>query len=163
MLRLFLALAALGGLLTSSGAAAEPFTIDLTVRSGKASETAHAESAAPLAKTKDRGVIEVKAGERISVKWTMTYAEKDKLKDITVHFFVVQEEKLGQKAIPKLNKDVTAESALSMDFAKGDKAEGELNFTIDKAGSYLLRLETIGALAGGADHETFAALDVKVR
>jgi hypothetical protein len=163
MFRHFLPLAALGGLLTSAATAAEPFTIDLTARSGKASQTAHAESAGPLAKPKDRGVIEVKSGERITIKWAMTYADKDKLKDITVHLFVVKEEKIGQKTIPKLNKDVAAESALSMDFGPKDKAEGELNFTIDKEGSYLLRLETIGATAGPAEHETFAALDVKVR
>ena len=65
--------------------------------------------------------------------------------------------------MPKLDKGVIAESALSMDFGPKDKSEGELSFTIDKPGCYLLRLETIGATAGPAGHEDFAALDVEVR
>ena len=50
-----------------------------------------------------------------------------------------------------------------MDFGPKDKNEGELSFIIDDPGCYLLRLETIGATAGRAGHENFAALDVKVR
>ena len=48
-------------------------------------------------------------------------------------------------------------------FGPKDKNEGEMTFTIDKAGCYLLRLETIGAIAGPAGHEDFAALDVTAR
>jgi hypothetical protein len=164
MSRLLFGLAALGGLLASPANAAEPFAIDLAIRSGKASQTAHAESAAPLAKPKERGILEVKAGERITVKWKLSSTDpKGTLKDVTVHFFAVKEEKAGQRAVPALNKGVVAESALSMDFGPKDTSEGALSFTIDKPGCYLLRLETIGATAGPAGHENFAALDVKVR
>jgi len=164
MSRLFFGLAALGGLFTPAARAAEPFAIDLTARCDKASQTAHAESAAPLAKPKERGVLGVKAGERIAVQWKLSSTDpKGTAKDVTVHFFAVREEKVGQQAVPKLDKGVIAESALSMDFGPKDKSEGELSFTIDKPGCYLLRLETIGATAGPAGHEDFAALDVEVR
>ena len=50
-----------------------------------------------------------------------------------------------------------------MDFAPKDKTEGELSLTIDKAGCYLFRLETIGVATGTESKEYFAALDVQVR
>ncbi len=163
MSRLVLSLAAFAGLLTAASAE-EPFAIDLTIRSGKASQTAHAESADRLAKPRTRAVLAVKAGQRIAVRWKLSSTDpKETLKDVTIHFFVVKEEKANQPPVPKLNQDVVAESAASMDFGPKDKADGVLNFTIDKPGCYLLRLETIGAIAGPAGHEDFAALDVTVR
>ena len=50
-----------------------------------------------------------------------------------------------------------------MDFGPGDKNEGELSFTLEKPGSYLFRVETIGAAAGPAGHEDFTALDVQAK
>ena len=167
MSRLLLGLAALAGLLASARAADEPFAIDLEVRCGKASQTAHAESAVPLQlgdKPKERPVLEVKAGDRVTVRWKMSGTDpKAKNEDVTVHFYAVKEEMVGQPAAPKLGKGVIAESALTMDFGPSDKNEGEMTFTIDQAGDYLFRLETIGAALGPAGHEDFAALDVKAR
>jgi hypothetical protein len=164
MSRFLFGLAACAGLLTARASADEPFTIDFTIRSGKASQTAHAESADRLAKPKTRQVLDVKAGERIVIQWKMSSTDpKGTLKDVTVHFFAVKEEEANQKTVPKLDKDVVAESAISMDFGPKDKAEGQLNFIIEKPGIYLMRLETIGAIGGPAGHENFAAIDVKVR
>lgn len=56
-----------------------------------------------------------------------------------------------------------AETALTMDFGPEDKNESELTFTVAKPGSYLFRLETIGAAAGLDGHEDFAAIDVTAR
>ena len=164
MSRFLFGLAALGALLSAAKAAAEPFAIDLEVRSGKARKTAHAESAAPGARQKGRDVLEVKAGAPVTVKWKLSSTDrKATVKDVTVHFFAVKQDRPGQQAVPKLDKGVIAESALSMDFGPKDKNEGTLSFTIDEPGCYLFRLETIGATAGPAGHENFAALDVKVR
>jgi hypothetical protein len=153
-------------LLASSAAPAaraSHFTIDLTTRAGKASQTAHAETAVPGARPKARPVLEVKAGQRITAHWTLRNADaKATFKDVIVHFVAVREVALGQAAVPKLDKGVAAESALTMDFRPGDHSEGELSFTLDRPGSYLLRLETRGAAAGAQDHEHFAALDVLV-
>jgi hypothetical protein len=158
---LLLGLATLGSLLAS--APAEPFAIDLKVRAGKASKTAPTESTAPGVKPKERGVLEVKAGDRITVKWKLSSTDaKATLKNITVHFFAVKEERVGQQIVPALNKGVVAESALGMDFSPQVKNEGTLRFTIDEPGCYLFRLETIGATAGPVGHENFAALDVRV-
>ena len=111
-----------------------------------------------------REALEIKAGDRVTVKWKIAYADSaDKNPDITVHFFAVKEEKAGQKAVPKLDKGVVAESAATLDFGPGDKNEGELTFTVEAAGDYLFRVETIGGVGGAAGHDDYAALDVKAR
>jgi hypothetical protein len=57
---------------------------------------------------------------------------------------------------------VAAESALTMDFNPKDATRGELSFTLERPGFYLLRLETIGAAVGADGQEYFAALDLEV-
>jgi hypothetical protein len=146
--------------------AADEFAIALEARADKASKTAHAEVAGLGLGTaaKPRPVLEVKAGQRVAVKWTLRCTDpKNTYKDVLVHFFAVKEEKAGQQAVPKLDKDVAAESALTMDFKPKDTADGELSLTIAQPGTYLLRLETIGAAVGLEGHEHFAALDLVVR
>jgi hypothetical protein len=165
MSRFLMSLAAVAGLYAAASAG-EPFAIDLEVRSGKASKTAHVESAAPALgeEPKARDLLEVKAGDRITVKWKMSSTDsKAKVEDVTVHFFAVKEEKAGQPKVPKLDESVVAETALTMDFGPEDKNESELSFTIDEPGVYLVRVETIGAAVGPPGHEDYAALDVKVR
>ena len=151
-------------LLLAVAARSQEFAIDLDVKSGKASQSAHAEPFGLGVTPKPRSIIEVKAGERIMVKWKLTNIDsKESAKDVTVHFFVVKEEATGQRTLPNLKKDVVAESALSMDFAPKDKSEGQLNFVIDRPGSYLVRLETMGVANGSKGQEWFAALDVVTR
>ena len=155
--------AVLVGLGALPAAWAGPFTIDLKAQAGKASQTAHAETLTRKlgTKPKPRGVLEVKAGERVTVRWTLGQGNpKDTAKDILVHFFVVKEAKAGQQAVPKLDQGVVVESALTMDFQPSDKTEGELTFVIAKPGPYLLRLETIGAAMAINGRESFAALDL---
>jgi hypothetical protein len=151
------------GWLPAVAARADHFAIDLEARAGKESKTAHAETAALGTSAKPRPVLQVKAGERVNVKWTLRCTDaKETYKDVLVHFFAVKEEKAGQQAVPKLDRDVAAESALTMDFKPKDASDGELSFTVDRPGSYLLRLETIGAAVGLEGHEHFAALDLVV-
>lgn len=156
--------AALGTLLSASVARADHLTIDLEARCGKARQTAHAEAVTIGVKPKARGVLEVKAGEPITVTWTLRSTDdKTTLSNVLVHGFVVQEDKVGQPTVPRLTKGVAAECALTTDLKPKGKTEGKLTFTIDKAGPYLLRLETIRAAVGPTGHEHFAALDLVVR
>jgi hypothetical protein len=150
------------GLLYPSVAAAD-FTIDLKVETASGSKTVHADAAALGVKPRQREVLHVKAGTKLTVQWTLTNADaKQAIKNVVVHFVAVKEEELGQRNVPKLNKGVAAESALTMDFGPRDSTRGRLDFTIDVPGAYLLRLETIGAAAGVEGQEFFAALDVAV-
>jgi hypothetical protein len=140
---------------------AHHFAIDLETAGMKERRNVHAEVVAPGVKAKTRSVLHVKVGERVVVKWTMTNSDtKASFKNVLVHFFVVKEDEAGQLLVPKLLKDVALESALTMDFGPGEKTRGELSFTLDNAGAYLVRLETIGAAAGSEGHEHYAALDV---
>jgi hypothetical protein len=142
-------------------ARAHHFAIDLEATGAKESQTAQAETLAPGVKAKTRAILNVKAGERVKVRWTLTNRDaKTTFKNILIHFFVVKEERIGQRDVPKLSKGVVVESALTMDFRPGDKARGELTFTLDNPGAYVLRLETISPPDVAEGHEHFAALDV---
>jgi hypothetical protein len=139
------------------------FEIDFKVEADKVAKTAQADTTMAGAKPKERPVLTVKAKSRITARWKLTNTDpKVTFKDVVVHFFAVKEEKAGQVTVPKLNKDVAAESALTMDFEPKDSTRGELAFTIDTPGVYLLRVETIGAANGADGHEHFAAVDVVV-
>jgi len=152
------------GLFVAPMARADHFSIDLEAKAGEKSRVAVMDTTALGAKPKSRGVLETKTGKPITVKWTVKYtAKQGMVKDAMIHFFVVKEEKVGQAALPDLNKDVAAESALTMDFKPKDKTEGELTFTIEAAGNYLLRLETVKTATGDDGHEHFAALDIVVK
>lgn len=153
-----------GWVLLVPAARADHFTIDLEAKGQGAAKKAKAETAALGAKPGPRGVLEAKVGEQLTVKWTLANAApKAKVKNVVVHFFVVKEEEVGQVTLPRLDKDVWVETALTMDFQPADKNQGELTFVLEKPGAYLLRLETIGAAAGADGHEHFAALDLLIR
>ena len=153
-------------------AAGHDFAIDLEVKTPKGNQTVHAQISAlgqkPIPalgeKPKPRAALEVKAGDKITVKWTLrSTAAKETAKDVLVHFYAVKINKLGEPPPSKLDEDVVTETALTMDFKPKDKTEGELRLQIDKPGFYLLRLETIGAAVGLEGHEHFAALDLIVQ
>jgi hypothetical protein len=158
------AAAVLLGLLLSHAARADHFAIDLTVTADKHAKTAHAETAGLGVTAKPRAILELPAGKPIVATWSFTCTDKkESFKDVVIHFFVVKEEKAGQAAVPKLDQGVVAENAMTMDFKPKDKARGGLNFQIDKPGTYLLRVETLGASVGTEGHEHFAALDLVVK
>jgi hypothetical protein len=151
------------GLLGSGPLQAKPFAIDLQAQAGKETQTAHAEVESPGVKPKPRLTLNATAGMPVRVKWVLSNTDKEAtFKDVLVHFFVVKEEKPGQTEVPKLNRDVLAESALTMDFKPGDKAEGEITLSVAKPGCYLIRLQTREP-ADRKGQEHFAALDLVVR
>jgi len=147
----------------TNSARADHFAIELEVKGPKASHTAKTETAGLGVKPKPRGVLEVQAGDQVTVKWTLGNTGKDTIKDVLVHFYAVKIGKAGDLPPPKLDKDVLLETALTMDFKPKDKSHGELTLKPEKPGVYLLRLETIGASAGTNDHEHFATLDLVAR
>jgi hypothetical protein len=145
-------------------ARADHFTIDLQVKGSKADRTVHTETAGLGIKPRPRAVLEVQAGDKMAIKWTLaSTAPKETVKDVLVHFYAVRINKPGDPPPPKLDKDVLLETALTMDFKPKDKSEGELSLQVDKPGAYVLRLETIGAAVGADGHEHFANLDLVVR
>ena len=152
--------------LAASGLAqADHFTIDLEIKAPKANKTVHAEMLGLGVKTKPRVVLEIQAGDKITIKWALASAAKDVIKDVQIQFYAVKIPKPGDPPPPPrdFDKDAILQTALTMDFKPKDKTEGELSLQMDKPGSYLLRLETKGAAVGPNDHEHFATLDVIAR
>ncbi|MBI2805031.1 MAG: hypothetical protein HYX68_08620 [Planctomycetes bacterium] len=109
-----------------------------------------------------RLVLVSSAKHPVKIQWTVRRTGKTTAKDVLVHFFAVRIDKPNQAQVPKLNKNVVAESAFTMDFKVEDKAEGELTFAAPRAGVYLLRLELKNS-GGKGGAEPFAALDLSVR
>src|SRR5579871_2101382 len=133
----------IAGFFAPTAARADHFTVQLKVQAGNASLTADSDIAALGVVPKKRGVLKIKAGERVQVHWTLKNTDaKQSVKDVLVHFFAVKEAELGQKTTPKLNKDVVIETALTMDFNPKDKAEGNATLKIEQPGPYLVRVET---------------------
>lgn len=155
------ALALVVGLAWACPGRAADFAIDLTARAGTTSRSVAA--VAPGAKPPARAVLMAGADTPITLRWTVRNRDKEAtVKDVLVHAFVVKEERLDQPNVPKLNKGVAVESALTTDFKAQDRTEGEITFRVSGAGYYLIRLEVKGA-AGRGELLAFAALDLHVR
>jgi hypothetical protein len=135
---------------------AQDFTIEINAQVGKDGKTAEAKYPKGA---RPRPLLTVNARAAISVKWTVRNAGKETVKDALVHFVVVKIAKPDQDEVPKLNKNVVVETALTMDFKALDKADGEITFAAPAAGVYLIRLEIKGT---AAQTEPFAALDLMV-
>lgn len=145
----------------AAGAArADDFTIEVKVQAGKKPESAEAKYPPPDGKVLPRVVLMTTVDAPVSVKWSVRRTDKEPVKDVLVHFFVVKIDKADQPEVPKLTKNVVAESALTMDFKGQDKAEGEISFAAPNPGRYLLRLELKNA---GKKDEPFAALELLVK
>jgi hypothetical protein len=149
-----------GGLTPGQGAQEAPIAIELKAQSGKASRTAHVQPVTFRPQPGTRGLLQVKAGAPITIRWTVTHAKGTApLKNLLLHGFVVKEEKANQAVVPKLNKGVVFETGQTLDLDPKSRTEGELEITISQPGYYLLRLETIGV----ESQSYFAALDLHVQ
>ena len=113
-------------------------------------------------KLQKRPVFKAAKGELLNVKWSGKNAVAgDSVKDLLIHFFVVKQKQTGQEKVPKLGNETLHEGALVMDFKPSDSVSGEFTIRIRKAGSYLVRVETIG-MADKHGHDHYAALDIVV-
>lgn len=144
-------------------AAADDFSITVTVQSGKQKKRIQVTRRLPaVAPTKRRQIITLRPGAKAQISAEIVHVGKSQIyKDVLVHFFVVREEELGQSKVPKLDKAVVFEAALTMDFAPGEKASWDHLLQIDQAGNYLLRVETLG-LRRVHGHDHYAAVDLHV-
>jgi len=102
-----------------------------------------------------RATLAAKAGDSLVVQWSALNPDKGaSIPDVTLHVSLDRD--------PKQGSDSVYESALVMDFAPGSRSSAELLLPVPAAGSYLLRVETIGA-AKKLDREYFAVLELKVQ
>jgi hypothetical protein len=136
------------------GAGGNDFTINLKIQSGGREQTAMSgQSTAPPA-------FAAKAKEVVWVQWSaLNGAAGTPLSDITMHVFMDHGD--ARAAAPKPGPKALYESALIQDFEAGVKSSGEFRMPIPEAGTYLVRVETIGA-AGKLGKEVTAVMQVSV-
>jgi hypothetical protein len=136
------------------GAGANDFTINLKLQSGGREQTAiSGQSAAPP-------MFMAKAKEVVWVQWSVANgAAGTALSDITLHVFLDRGD--ARAAAPKPGPKALYESALIQDFEAGVKSSGEFRMPMPEAGTYLVRVETIGA-AKKLGKEVAAAMQVSV-
>src|SRR4051812_36965755 len=120
---------------------------------------AHADQDPPVGGRIPRPLGKVKVGESLALEFffTNTYPHGVK-KDVTVRYYVVREEKRGQKSVPDLKEGVLTQGEFKMNFKPGCRVGSRVLFRIRKPGIYLLRIETLNT---DSDHEHFAAIDVQ--
>ena len=152
-------IAAITGL-TPPSARAEHAKIQLEVVGRRDQVTAYVDQTPPEWGKNPRPVLKVRSNEPIKVQFLLTNVYPHKtLENVVVHFFVVRQEKAGQKEIPDLKGDLVLESAFDIDMKPGGKAGQRTTFKIDQPGAYLVRVETRNTQS---DHEHFAAIDLVV-
>ena len=122
--------------------------------------SASADQEPPAGGYNARPVAKVKAGEPLALQFvlTNTYPHGVK-KDVTVRYYVVREEKPGQKTVPDLKKGTLTEGQFTMNFKPKCRVGARVLFSIPEGGVYLLRVDTQNT---DSDHEHFAAIEVRV-
>lgn len=142
---------------------AEDVELTLGVKSGQRhTQTVFTEHEPSAQQAHPRPVFRAAPGEPLTVSWQAKHDDgKRTFKDVLIHFFVVPEEKVGQSTVPRLGKQVPHEGAVTLDFKPDTQARGEFTLHLDKAGSYLMRVETRGLL-DDVQHEDYAAMDLVV-
>jgi hypothetical protein len=159
-LSLLIVIATVMGTLFSSAARAEHAKVQLEVSGRRDQATAYVDQTPPEWGKNQRPVLKVRPNEPVKIQYVLTNVYPHKtLENVVVHFFVVREEKAGQKEIPDLKGEVVIESAFDMDFKPGGKAGQRMTLKIAEPGAYLIRVETRNTQS---DHEHFAAIDLIV-
>ena len=109
-------------------------------------------------------VFTATAHEPLLVSWAATNkTAQTTFPDVLIHLLVAPVKAPAKNAAPgpksgaPLAKDAVYESALTMDFAPGDRATGEFSLRLDMPGTYRVRIETRGLL-GKYRHEYYAEL-----
>jgi hypothetical protein len=157
-----LALAVLSALFLHSRAAAEHFYVLLRLTGPEGQVEASMDTTPPIGGVNPRPVLKAKPGEPLQILWTMRSGyPHGVMKGVTIRFFVVQEEQLGQKPVPKRDNAVV-ENAFVMDFSPTSSASGALRFRAPDPGNYLVRVQSEGTMGEVHDHEHFSALDLAV-
>lgn len=124
------------------------------------SVSATADTEPPAGGFNERPVAKVQAGEPLVLQFVLTNKYPHGiLKDVTVRYYVVREDKLGQKNLPDLTKETVTDGKFTMNFKPACRVGARVAFKIKEPGLYLLRVETLNT---DSDHEHFSGIDVQV-
>jgi hypothetical protein len=138
--------------------------VRLQVEQGAAKDqdkaTAVADEEPPIGGVNPRPLLKVKAKEPLVLQFilTNTYPHGN-LKDVTVRYYVVREDKPRQKIAPDPKKGAVTQGQFKMNFKPKCRVGARLAFSINEPGVYLVRVETVNT---HSDHEHFSAIDLQV-
>ncbi len=120
---------------------------------------ANADTEPPTGGFNERPVAKVQVGEPLVLQFVLTNKyPHGVLKDVTVRYYLVREDKLGQKNLPDLSKGTVTEGKFTMNFKPDCRVGAHVAFKVTEPGLYLLRVETLNT---DSDHEHFSAIDVQ--
>jgi hypothetical protein len=147
--------------LLPSAARAEHFDIKLTATGPDgSSKEAFADQTPPIGGLNPRPVLRAKTGDTITFQFMMTnvYAHES-ARNAGVHFYIVRERQLGQKAVPPL-ENLMAEGSFTFNLKPRAKIGTKERVVMPQPGFYLLRVESQRTQR---DHEHFAAIDLEIQ
>lgn len=155
-----LMLAALSLVVTPRFARAEHFDIKLVAAGPDGvTEEAYADQSPPAFGLNPRPVLKARAGNTMTVQFIMTNVyPHGTAKGAGVHYYVVREKDIGQKALPPLANPI-AEGTFTFDLKPKARIGVREHFVIHDPGIYLLRVESARTQR---DHEHFSAIDLQI-
>jgi hypothetical protein len=146
---------------------AEHASIDLRISQREAATgtmkemaTAHCDTEPPAGGNNPRPLAKLQAKQPLVLQFifTNTYPHGT-IKAARVHYFVVRVDKINQKTLPDLTKDVVTQGSFELNFKPKGRAGARVEFTIPTPGIYLLRVQSENT---DSDHEHFSAIDLQV-
>jgi hypothetical protein len=106
-----------------------------------------------------RPICKVRVNEPLLLQFILTNIyPHGELKDVTVRYFVVREDKAGQKKLPDLSKGTVVQGSFNVNLRPKARVGARAAFTIREPGVYLLRVDTANTKS---DHEHFSAIDIQ--
>ena len=147
---------------TPAAAAAEHFTVTLELSSATGKLAITNASPLDLRQREIRPVFHAKAGENLTLHWTLTARAAKLFEDVLVHFYVARVDGPDQRPDLKKPENVVLEGALTMDFNVGNSASSDVKFQVDKPGDYIVRVEAQHADSSPLD-EPFASMRLEAR
>jgi hypothetical protein len=141
---------------TCQGASPGAFTINLKAQAGQRQQSAVSGQSAATAP-----VFNAQAKEVVWFQWSaVNGTPAPNLSDVTLHVFMDHGD--VRSTAPKPTAKALYESALILEFEPGGKSTGEFRMPMPERGTYLVRVETIGA-AKKLGREVSVAIQVSVQ
>jgi hypothetical protein len=141
---------------------AEHFDITLVAAGpDQVTREAYADQSPPVSGLNPRPVLKARAGDNITFQFIMTNVyPHGSAKNAGVHYYVVREREIGQKALPPAEERPIIEGRLTFDLKPKARIGAREHFVIKQPGAYLLRVESVRTQR---DHEHFSAIDLQIQ
>jgi hypothetical protein len=157
----------------TSSANAEHAVITMEVIGPDGKALAKSDEEPPIGGSLPRAKVTARVGDPLVLQFILTNVyPHGVLKDVKVRYFIVEIDKVGQKALPPIDAKkgsdeekevrgkIVTRGHVIMNFKPKCRIGTRLMFRIDKPGVYLVRLDTNNTKA---DHEHIAGIDLEVK